>query len=258
MPGRFSAVNFPLLSRGSLARRPTTSAFDEAPPHAAMSLMAHPSGSLAVVLAAACCCLAAGASNRGTALRAANSSTPRLLFGPTANLLLPGHGGVARAEIARQVTSLVRDAPGLASWQEVRGDVEASRGALHLRNQAFSFLSAQQQATLARGNRGGLQVSIEAGGEMCGPGRGAQAAVGVLSNIEAYLAAGGTLSFVALESIFSRTHAGCPAQDHAATAAEAAAFAAALGRKLGPSTAFFLYDALPHYSVGSWPANVPQ
>ena len=35
-----------------------------------------------------------------------------------------------------------------------------------------------------------------------------------------------------------------------------AKFAATLKDHLGERTVFFLYDALPHYTVGQWPANI--
>lgn len=57
--------------------------------------------------------------------------------------------------------------------------------------------------------------------------------------------------------MFSRTRAACPKQPHNETALQLAHFASALKRGLGNDTIFFLYDALPHYAVGTeYPANV--
>ena len=79
--------------------------------------------------------------------------------------------------------------------------------------------------------------------------------------MQPFLDAGGALSHLLLESVFSRTVAACgKTQSHNETAAELAAYAAALqagkiGGGVSPPT-FFLYDALPHYRVGdAWPAN---
>ena len=98
-----------------------------------------------------------------------------------------------------------------------------------------------------------------------------------------FLEAGGRFAFVALESCFSRTHAGCKSQPQHATAVEVAGFAATLAGGLGGAPGpgpgpgqpplpeekppkFFLYDALPHMTVdkpaaaggGKWPRNVPS
>jgi hypothetical protein len=98
---------------------------------------------------------------------------------------------------------------------------------------------------------------LEAGGALCGSGSGKKTAEAVLKNINTFLTKGGRLSFLALESIFSRTHAGCKGQTVDQTATEVAGFAAGLATKLFGAK-FFLYDALPHYNVDKWPANQPQ
>lgn len=66
--------------------------------------------------------------------------------------------------------------------------------------------------------------------------------------------------FIALESVFSRTHRGCKSQSVSDTAKEladyAAVFAAAMPKIA--NTKFFLYDALPHFWVGQFPPNNPN
>ena len=182
---------------------------------------------------------------------------PTLFFGPTANL--------DKVALSALVDGLVKSPAGLAQWKTLRARMAASPGggALHLRQAAFGVLSAAQQARLARVSKSiGLPISIEAGGALCGAGSGALAAQHQLqNNLHDFLQAGGTLSHVMLESVFSRTTAACglgpnPNQTHAQTAAELAGYAAALKKGLGADTIFFLYDAIPHYAVGSeWPAN---
>ena len=97
---------------------------------------------------------------------------------------------------------------------------------------------------------------------MCGAGSGVTLAKHTLDNVlRGFLEAGGSLSHVMLESVFSRTTAACGLgptanQTHAQTAVELADYAATLKATLGDKTVFFLYDAIPHYAVGSdWPAN---
>lgn len=89
---------------------------------------------------------------------------------------------------------------------------------------------------------------------MCGIGSGKQTATHVLKSLTPFFESGGTFSYVGLESIFSRTYRGCPKQKVEATAAETAGFAAELATKMTNSE-FFLYDALPHFSVATWSAN---
>lgn len=178
--------------------------------------------------------------------------TPRLLLGPTAN-----HPDT----IADETLALVANASGQAAWEAVRGRVVGSGGSLHMRNQVFGFMHKEDprmQATLAAQTKQlGLHVSIEAGGALCGEGSGATAAAAALKNVAIFLDTGGALAFWALESIFSRTHRGCAAQPLNTTVAELAAYAGAVAAAL-PATQLFLYDALPHYSVGSaWPPNLP-
>ena len=100
-----------------------------------------------------------------------------------------------------------------------------------------------QQARLARVSKSiGLPISIEAGGALCGAGSGAVAAQHQLqNNLHDFLQAGGTLSHVMLESVFSRTTAACglgptPNQTHAQTAAELAGYAATLKKEVPVET----------------------
>jgi hypothetical protein len=132
-----------------------------------------------------------------------------------------------------------------------------SHGALHLRTMALAAMDSRQQQLLARATTQlGLQLSVEAGGTMCGAGSGMHTAQAVHSKITPFLSAGGTIQFLLLESIFSRTTAGCANQSHSDTAAQVAQFAAGLKEVLGPTVTFFLYDALPHFAVGAeWPPN---
>jgi hypothetical protein len=175
------------------------------------------------------------------------AAAPELLFGPTANLKAP--------LLSALVSGLVATPKGLEQWQELRSKMKASPGggALHLRQMAFADLSPAESETLARVSRSiGLPISIEGGGALCGAGKGAITAQHTLTNtLGPFLKAGGKLSHFMLESIFSRTIAACGAnQTHAETAAEVAAFASTLKDTLGGNTAFYLYDALPHYRVG--------
>ena len=138
------------------------------------------------------------------AINAAAAATgPTLFFGPTANL--------DKVALPALVDGLVASPAGLAQWKTLRGRMAASPGggALHLRQAAFGVLSAAQQARLARVSKSiGLPISIEAGGALCGAGSGALAAQHQLqNNLHDFLQAGGTLSHVMLESVFSRTTA---------------------------------------------------
>jgi hypothetical protein len=180
-------------------------------------------------------------------------SSPTLFFGPTAAL--------QSAPLAALVDGLVATPADLSQWKELRQRLATSPGggALHLRQAALGVLDARQQATLARVSQSiGLPISVEAGGAMCGEGSGVSAAQSLVDKkLHSFLAAGGKLSHLMLESVFSRTTAACGAnQTHAQTAAELAGYAATLKAALGSGTVYYLYDALPHYAVGSeWPAN---
>ena len=112
-------------------------------------------------------------------------------------------------------------------------------------------MSAEQQANLARATAAkGLGVSIESGGAVCGAGSGALHGARALQALAPFLAAGGRFEFFALESMFSRTHAGCKQQSQNTTATEIAEFAAKISVGLtGNQPKFFLYDALPHVSL---------
>lgn len=174
----------------------------------------------------------------------------RLYFGPTANL--------DATDLAGNLSNLATTA-GLAEWPKVRGILAESGGALHVRKMAMGVLTSEEQGALARAVLDGdFKLSMEAGGAMCGSGSGKTNGRATLKTIAPYLTAHGTISTLLIESIFSRTHAGCPRQPVTTTAVEVAQFTATLATALGPSCQFFLYDALPHYAVGSqWPANVP-
>jgi hypothetical protein len=193
------------------------------------------------------------------------------LLGPTTNLQIPDQifkaGGVDSAEIVRQLLLLV-DGEGVSAWNSTFTHVSGSGGALHARQQVLGFMSATQQSNYARAAKKlNLKLSIETGGAFCGAGSGAKHGQATLKSLGPFLEAGGHFSYLALESCFSRTHAGCKAQTQQATANEVAAFAATLAGGLGqPPPNFFLYDALPHMTVdkpaasggGKWPRNIPN
>jgi len=172
---------------------------------------------------------------------------PAMLLGPTANL--PG-------DIANQTLALLLD--GKDSWKEVRSDVTSSNGTLHLRKQVLTaFMNSQQRQILAKTARDmGVELSMEAGGALCGSGSGAQNAEAVLNGLESFIDADGTFKYIALESVFSRTHASCKEQNHSTTAEELAAYASVMATGF-PRAKFYLYDALPHYRAGNFPANIP-
>jgi hypothetical protein len=164
-------------------------------------------------------------------------------------------------EIIAQTLKLVDNSTNY-SWPATLAHVHGSGGAIHLRQMIVCAMSATQQSNLARAtSKLGITVSVEAGGAMCGGDSGAAAGKRLVTCLTPFFAAGGSLSFLAQESIFSRTHAGCKTQSQAETATEVAAFSSAIKTGLtaaGASVpAFFLYDALPHMTVGKWPANVP-
>lgn len=177
-----------------------------------------------------------------------------MLLGPTANLQQPDKSvntdGVDSAEIVRQLLELVDSTSG---WPSTFKHVNGSGGAIHIRNQVFGFMTAAQQANLARATaKSGLGVSIESGGAFCGAGSGALRGASVLKQLAPFFAAGGRFEFFALESVFSRTYAGCKQQPQTATATEVADFAATIAKGIvegsGSPPKFFLYDALPHVS----------
>jgi hypothetical protein len=171
-----------------------------------------------------------------------------MLLGPTANLQEPDLvGGVNSAEIVSQLLQL---ADSTSAWPTTFNYVNSSGGAIHIRQQVFGFMSAKQQTNLARATATkGLGVSIESGGAVCGAGSGALHGAATLRLLSPFLAAGGHFEFFALESMFSRTHAGCKQQSQNATAQEIADFAATISAGLtGSLPKFFLYDALPHVS----------
>jgi hypothetical protein len=193
-----------------------------------------------------------------------------LLLGPTTNLQVPDQqasaGGVDSAEIVRQLLLLL-DGGGVSAWNSTFTHLSNSGGALHARQQVFGFMSAAQQSNYARAAKKlNLKLSIETGGAFCGVGSGAKHGQATLKMLAPFLAAGGHFSYLALESCFSRTHAGCKTQTQQVTANEVTAFAAALARGFGGQPPkFFLYDALPHMTVdkaapggGKWPRNNPN
>lgn len=192
------------------------------------------------------------------AQQACGSSIPGLRFGPTANL--------DQGTLSSLVNGLVSTQAGLNGWAQLRGLMAQSPrgGGLHLRSTAYmgapSGLSAEEQKTLAEVAKAqNFTISMEAGGAMCGGGTGASAAKKLLSDCQPFFEAGGTVAQLMIESVFSRTYAGCPEQSHNETATQIAEFAAALNAaRIGgdDDASFFLYDALPHYRVGpEWPAN---
>jgi hypothetical protein len=174
---------------------------------------------------------------------------PVLLFGPTAN-----HPDT----IANETLALITE-EGVDSWPEVRGRLQSSGGALHVRNQVINgFMTEAERALFgSRSAELGLQISLEAGGSLCGTGSGAASAATVVKKLKPFLDAGGKLAYYGLESVFSRTHRGCPSQSLNNTVLELAEYAAVSAAGL-PDTKFFLYDALPHFKVGGFPANDPQ
>jgi hypothetical protein len=181
-----------------------------------------------------------------------------MMLGPTANLKSNATGSVDKAEIVSQLLSLV-DATGIGSWPTTFAFVNGSGGTIHVRQQVFGFMSDAEQTNFARAtNKLGLGVSIEAGGALCGAQSGTKRAAATLKLLNPFLGAGGKFALVALESIFSRTYAGCKSQLQAHTANEIADFAAGLTKGFKQQPMFFLYDALPHMSVGTWPRNAPN
>lgn len=176
-------------------------------------------------------------------------------FGPTANLLTPSGEPDFTLSIA-QLLGLLDTTAGRDAWSHVRARVVSSGGALHARSNIIVSMTAAERAQLgALSHSLGLSLSLEAGGAMCGAGSGAGIGEKVAAYLSPVLASGGDVAFVLIESVFSRTVASCPHQAHAETIAQVADFAAAVAVAT-PRSRFYLYDALPHYSVGPWPANL--
>jgi len=171
-----------------------------------------------------------------------------MLLGPTADI---------PEGIANQTLALVQG--DLGSWQEVLGRLTASGGALHLRQEVLTaYMTSEQTQTFARAAaKAGLHLSMESGGALCGKGAGKQSGLNKLQKLHNFLNVGGSFKFIALESVFSRTRAACPEQALNSTAEELSDYAATLASAL-PEAQLFLYDALPHFSVGNFPANVPK
>eukprot|EP01048_Picozoa_sp_COSAG05_P013117 COSAG05_NODE_1366_length_5062_cov_15.988762_3_plen_389_part_00 len=217
----------------------------------AMKMRICPTRGIAVALAAALSLVAAEA-----------AGPPVMSLGPTANLVTPDEA-VDKQAIVSQLLKLVDSAGEVhPSWPSTFGFVNKSNGAIHVRQQVFGFMSPAQQQNFARATQKlGLRVSIESGGALCS-GSGSERGAAAVQNIEPFLSAGGRLAFVALESIFSRTQAGCREQPVAETARQAAAFAqswtqglTAAGQLTPPE--LFLYDTPAHMTVGQWPPNTP-
>lgn len=114
--------------------------------------------------------------------------------------------------------------------------------------------SHDRQVFGRRSSELGLQISLEAGGSLCGAGQGATRGAAVVKKLKPFLEAGGKLAYYGLESVFSRTARECPSQPLNATVIELADYAAVSATEL-PGTKFFLYDALPHFRVAGFPAN---
>ena len=186
-----------------------------------------------------------------------------LFFGPTAALTPKPVGA---NPLALLVDGLVATTAGKAEWSGVRAKLDASGGALHLRQMAIGAMNATQLHALAAATTeagGGLSLSVEGGGALCGRGAGAKQAASALKLFAPFVAAGGTLTHWLLESIYSRTQASCRTQSLLDTTTELAAFAAAVSAgglaRAGTTLTLFLYDALPHYAVGdAWPPNAPS
>ena len=198
--------------------------------------------------------------NTTTVIKAvATTPTTALLFGPTANL--------PSDQLSALVSGLVTS-KGLDEWSALRKSVVSSDGgALHVRLMALASLNASAQKAFAHniirynagekrggggdGGGGGLGLSMEAGGALCGRGKGRETALSHIQRLlPSFVAAGGTLSHVMLESVYSRTFGACPEQSHVDTARELAEFAQVYyNSTLASDAQFWLYDALPHYAV---------
>jgi hypothetical protein len=181
------------------------------------------------------CCLGVGA---------AALAPERWFLGPTSNTL----------GIGNRTLEMMSNA---SAWSETISAISASGGAVHWRMQIMGRLSAPQLQQLASAVKStNVGLSIEGGGHMCQP-NGTAIAQAQLRVLKPFLDAGGTIKTWGIESVFSRTRQACHNLSLAETVEQVADFAAVLASKL-PATKLFLYDALPHYSVGSsWPANAP-
>lgn len=182
----------------------------------------------------------------------AGTAPPALLFGPLAHH--PSNGQTKA--VGNETVALLAGNSG--NWTEVRKRIVSSGGALHTSVYAwgapFTTRDAQRQLASLM-HQQGLSLSVEAGSGFCGVGSGARAAATNLERLATYFASGGKVRFWQLASSFSRTHVNCPNQTFDVTVNEASSYAAAVQSAL-PRAELFLYDALPHYSVGNkWPAN---
>jgi len=169
---------------------------------------------------------------------------PSQFVGPTANL----------KSITNDTVALLNDS---SSWPTVLSHVTSSGGAFHIRAHIFDSMTDSQQVMVANNAQElNLRISIEAGGYMCRPS-GAKNAQNQIAKLQPFLQAGGKIHFWGLESVFSRTRGGCANFTLTDTVREVAAYAGVVAAAL-PATEIYLYDALPHYSVGkAWPPNQP-
>lgn len=170
--------------------------------------------------------------------------TPMAFIGPTAN----------QKTIANKTCDILKHPE---EWPTVLSRVKSSGGAFHVRQNVFTQMTTSQMVTFANNvQQLKLQISIEGGGYMCRPS-GATMANTILKKLQPFFQAGGTIHFWLIESVFSRTRAGCANYTLKDTVREVSAYAGVIASKL-PSTKLYLYDALPHYSVGKeWPPNEP-
>ena len=182
----------------------------------------------------------------------AGTAPPALLFGPLAHHPANGH----TKAVGNETVALLAGRSG--AWGEVHGRMISSGGALHTSIYAWgppSTTRETQRQLASLLHQQGLALSVEAGSGFCGVGSGAQSAANNLGRLAAYFASGGKVRFWQLASSFSRTFVNCPNQTFAITVDEAAQYAAAVQKAL-PGAALFLYDALPHYAVGTkWPPS---
>ena len=183
--------------------------------------------------------------------------SPRLVFGPTANL---------PSVVAAQTVALVTDSAGPllgpGGWNKTRALLRATGGTLHMRAMVVSQMTPAQHAAVVAGAKElKLDLSIEAGGPLCGIGSGNTTARHWFSGAgKAFVAAGGgaLLRLWGLESVFSRTKRACPDQAVEDTVRELADYADVVARTLGHAVSLYLYDCIAHFTVGQWPANWPM